>query len=144
VKILFRKNDPGIYAALVRWWTHSPYSHCGLLLDERTLFQAEPGIGVNFSRRPVFYADHWDALEIQVSLEDAQAVATFCTLEDQCPYDWTGLFRKRSSKTAWFSSELCVAALQRAGLMPNSIPCAVTPGHLYKRLKEAGASPCVP
>lgn len=150
MKILFQKNDPSIYDTLIRWWTHSPYSHCALVFDDRVVFQAEAGIGTHFTQTAILSANVWDALEIKLDPDSQQAVMTFCNLEDKCGYDWVGIFfsqiirMQRSSKNKWFCSEVCVAALQRVGLLPNVVPCTVSPGQLYKRLKEAGATPCVP
>ena len=149
MKFIFRKEEKGLFPALIRWWTKSPYSHCAVLLNEELMFEAAPGAGTRFVPVGPLLTGDWDALEIKTSADDDQAVLTFCQLEDRLKYDWKGIFfsqiikMQRAAKNEWFCSEIATAIAQRIGYMINNVPCTVDPGKLYKRLKEAGAAPCV-
>lgn len=149
MKVAFQKNDSSFFAGLIRWWTGSSYSHCELLFEDGRMFSAHPrDHGTRYINPGILRANEWDILLIPATLEQEISVHVFCDSELNCGYDWWGLVYsqvlklQRSHPDKWFCSEVCVAAVQRMGILFGSVPCTFSPGKLYKRLREAGAIVC--
>ncbi len=148
MKVAFRKNEDGMFSTVIRWWTHSPYSHCELLFDDGLMFSAYPGQGTRFYTPGILSPNEWDILLVPTNLEEDITLKNFCTAESGCAYDWWGLIAsqvlrlQREHPHKWFCSEVCAAALQTVNFLRGAKPCTFSPGKLYKRLKEAGAPVC--
>ena len=148
MKVAFLKRDPGMFATLVRWWTHSPYSHCELLFDDGLMFSAHPSQGTRFWTPGILSPNDWDFLLIPTTMEEDIVLRNFCTAEAGCAYDWWGLIAsqilrlQRSHPDKWFCSELCASAMQRIGFLNGASPCTFSPGKLFKRLRESGSPLC--
>ena len=76
-----------------------------------------------------------------VTSEEEAAIRAFIQAEVGCPYDWWGIVFaqflpwQRESPTAWFCSELVVAALktQLPGMFPHK-PCEYDPQSVLRIL----------
>lgn len=114
----FYKSTPagfhGIYNRAVRWWTHSPYSHCELVFADGVCGSASfMDGGVRFKAIDL-NPDHWDIVELPAALEPA-ARAWFQEHAGQ-PYDLPGnlhflIGAVADDKGKWFCSESIAAAL---------------------------------
>jgi hypothetical protein len=148
MKVAFQKHQPGMFDGLIRWWTHSPYSHCEILFDDGQMFSAQVGQGTRFWTPGHLDPNAWDLLLVPMTLEEEILLKSFCKTEAGCGYDWWGLiasqiFRlQREHPHKWFCSEICACAVQKLGRAMGSKPCTFSPGKLHKRLRESGAVIC--
>ena len=140
MKVAFLKGE-GFTAKLVKWWTKGPYDHCALVFSDGVSFSSslQKDMYTQFERIN-FNTAYWDVLDVPMSAEDEHKVRSFCINEMNCRYDWVGIFLSQiiplgyNSKSKWFCSEVCVAALQKANLLLNEKPNRVSPNKLYKLL----------
>jgi hypothetical protein len=142
MEIAFRKNSNTIPSKLIRWWTKSPYSHCELVFKNGLTFSAF----IEDFRTDFKSASHdpseWDIIEIPIDLETEYKIYQFCVDEDNCLYDIVGLTLTQflplgfENPWWWFCSEICVAALHRAGMLLDIVPHLTDPGTLAKLLNE--------
>lgn len=152
IRIYFYKGEATFFDRLIRWWTHSPYSHCAVVITEDggvdVLFEAMNDIGVR-SRVVVPEIDlrpsQWDHLDIPASPASGVEVDDWCVSELGCGYDWSGLFWSqvlripREHPRKWFCSEFAAAALKRLGMLAGKEPCTFSPGSLYRTLTAGHA-----
>jgi hypothetical protein len=146
MKVAFYKyHTPGImglFARFTRFITGGPYSHCELVFNDGLAYSASIQDGGTRFKRIDFDPTKWDIMEIASKQDRARA---FCEEEQGCKYDYPGICRfifpwVRESKTRWFCSEICTAALQKAGVISGLIPAhLVHPTLLYWLLIMAGA-----
>jgi hypothetical protein len=142
MNVLFQRRGGGWYGTLIRLWTRSPYIHTELEFSngERFTSLAGRGTGYNDSLVP---ADEgaWTRVPVDVTAPQEAAIRAFCHDELGCRYDWAGIALTqilgfgRQSRTKWFCSELCMAALQR--VLPGFCSQAahwVSPKRLYQIL----------
>ena len=84
---------------------------------------------------------YWDTIEIKMSKEQEEIIKKWCETELDCKYDWAGIFLSQfiplgiQSKTKWFCSEICVAALQQVGMLDGIKPYRVSPNKLSKLIR---------
>ncbi len=149
MKVLFQKHEAGLSATIIRWLTNSPYSHCELLFHDNLMFSSRRDKkGTSLQRYHRFNYFYWDILEVPMLPEEESRVRTFCVFETGCPNDDGGLWRtqfkklRRKHPDKWFCSEVCAAAMQRAGYFQGREPHCMTPGDIFKRLRETGAALC--
>lgn len=149
MKIIFRKHEPGVYPGFIRWWTKSIYSHCELLFDDNMKFSAVPSEhGTRYEQARILSPNEWDILFIGIDAPAEGCIRHFCDAEMGCEYDWMGIIlsqfarMRREDPRKWFCSEVCAAALQQGGCIPTATPCTLSPGQLFKRLRESGAPQC--
>ncbi len=102
---------------------------------------------VHASDTKQFTARGWTFTRCPVTPAQAQVMRAFCVAQLGRPFNAAGLYwlhvwPRASDGSAWFCSELCAAALLRAGLLPARAvePGAVSPAALYALL-HAGAAP---
>lgn len=150
MRFAFLRHDQTLVGTLIKWWTKAQYSHCEILFGDELMFSAHPKDGTGY--RTLGFKDqcNWDYLDLPTSLIEDDRIKCFCEAELGCSYDWKGIWlsqiirMSRASKGQWFCSEFCTAAAQQVGRLQTCRACDVSPGHLYKRLKESGATPCDP
>jgi len=105
--------------------------------------------GTRFRKMEQFNALYWDMLDIPTTEAEEEIVRNFCGNELGCRYDWWGIWfsqvipLRREHPDKWFCSEICAAALQKIDLLGSFKPCTLSPGKLFKRLRETGAPLCV-
>jgi hypothetical protein len=140
MKLAFYKGKAGLFDRLIRWWTKSPYSHVELLFDDGQMIAARDSTGVTIIQVASLDLNEWDVVRFDLSIDRMLAIHVWCITEIGCKYDWLGLFYSqvlripRSHPRKWFCSEFCVAALQRAELLRDVVPCTVSPGKLHDLL----------
>lgn len=124
----------GWFAALIRWWTKSPYAHAEFRFSDGRHWGSIMGRGSGW----LSPSSPDTTLGVPLAPVDEERLAAWCESESGCPYDWRGIFfaqmlnRARSSKTAWFCSEACVAGMAHVQQLPTWLkPCTVSPGRLY-------------
>ncbi|MDA8428189.1 MAG: hypothetical protein M0T70_02935 [Geobacteraceae bacterium] len=132
----------GLFARFTRFITGGPYSHCELIFSDGQAFSASIQDGGTRYKRIDFDPAKWDIMEIASQQSRARA---FCDEEKGCKYDFIGICRfifpwAKESKTRWFCSEVCTAALQKAGVITAVIPASIVhPMLLYWLLIVYGA-----
>jgi hypothetical protein len=136
VRVALYKAPGTWFDKVVRWWTRSQYSHCELVFSNGLWFSSSPRDG-GCRFKSITPADGaWDFIEISLTPEQERAVYDFCLREDGCWYDWIGIIFTQVLPLSfenpwwWFCSEICVAALQRAGLLAGVTAFHVDPGQL--------------
>lgn len=138
--VIFWIGPEGWFGTTIRAITGHGITHCELLFPDGVSYTAYPNDGVVAKKR-----DLSDPNWLHTALPDHRATLArdFCIQELGCPYDWKGilgsqLFKaNKESPTKWFCSELCVAALQHAGLIPLSVaPATIAPHQLYHHLRQ--------
>jgi len=114
VQIAFYKGKGLIGNALIRWWTHSPYSHCELIVDGMAYSSSLMDGGVR-AKRIDFDPEHWEIIELPWA--DAGAVQAYFLATQGERYSWLDLLRSQvfnrneDEPGAAFCSEWCAAAL---------------------------------
>lgn len=137
MKVVFYKNGTALSDRLIRWWTHSPYSHCELLFDDGLMVSSYPHIGIRELHVGSLDPHFWDILDIPLDAEKTDHLKTWCKGELGCPYDWASLFMSqvlkipRAHPDKWYCSEFCAAGLQQADQLHNVLPCTLSPGRLF-------------
>jgi uncharacterized protein YycO len=130
--LLFRGR--GISSALIRWQTWSKYSHVAVYLDDGSIIESEPGIGVRHLSLPKgceaeFCAERGGCLVLTPVIDAGQEaqIIRFLKLQVGKPYDWRGVFRfvlpfikhnpldSMIHQNRWFCSDVLAAAFDFAG-----------------------------
>ena len=129
MKLALYKGKGTFFDALVRFVTCSEYSHCEVVLDG-VCWSSSPRDGGVRRANINLQSGHWDVIDIQG--DEALALAWFKS-HDGAGYDWIGLIRTvipffPHSKTKWFCSEACGAAL---GIRADDM----SPQDLFDRLR---------
>ena len=111
---------------LICWWTHSPYSHCELVIGDVGYSSSIRDGGVR-AKRIEFDPAHWDFIGLPWAHEFE--VKAFFAQTAGAPYGWTDLvlrqvLNKGGDSPGYFCSEWVAAALG----LPN--PQTFNPGTL--------------
>lgn len=142
MEIAFRKNAPGLFPKLIRWWTSSPYSHCEVIFSNGFTFSADIEEFKTRFKSVSHNPDEWDIIKIPIERIIEYKVYDFCLNEENCLYDIIGIFFSQIIPISfenpwwWFCSENAVACLHKTGELLDIIPHQTSPGRLYKLLKE--------
>lgn len=150
IKIAFYIGKPdGVYEWLVRRLT-GKRTHCELVLPDRSQgasnglwISSSPRDGGVRAKRIDPEPGHWEIYEVPYMTE--HAVLRFVRPEMGCKYDWSGVllgWLGIQSKTRWFCSEFCAAALTAGGRLGLKQLC--TPEQLYQQLRKYEALQEVP
>lgn len=144
VKVAFFKGQrsgwKGFWDRVVRIVSRGPYSHCELIFDPLPQLWvsaiAAEGVHANYHGDPD--PAEWDLITIDC---DVAAVMKFIARELGSDYDWLGVARfvfpwLRQSRSRWFCSEFCAAALQTGGRIWGATPHALSPVGLYRMLQQ--------
>jgi uncharacterized protein YycO len=138
--IAFRRRSIGVYSALIKWWTNSPYDHCEILFPNGTLISAIDMQGVRAMTVSSLSPDVWDIVEVMATPSQEAKAYQWALGELGCKYDWMGILLcqvlrlGRHHSDRWFCSEFCAAGLQQAGFLPGVKPYKLSPGGLYRLL----------
>jgi len=141
MKVAFLKGT-GFIDKLIKFYTKSDYSHCELVFSDGVWFgnALDGKMKTGFKSR-IPDPKYWDFIELPTSEADEIKIKAFCEKEKDCKYDWSGIFLSQilhfgaQSKTKWFCSEICTAALQEIGMLSGIKPHKVSPGKLYSLIK---------
>ena len=142
MKILFWIGRAGFFSSLIRVFKCHGISHCEIQFSDGACGTAYPGTGIVLRSLEVKPGD-WYVIDVPCSLETESLVRQFFVAEMGCGYDIWGLVWAQvfgwnwQSKTKWFCSEACTAALVPAiPSLKSQVPCRVDPARLA-RLIEA-------
>ena len=119
VYIAFYKGKGEIGNAAIRWWTHSQYSHCELIVDGMAYSSSIRDKGVR-AKRIDFDPAHWDFVSLPWA-SAGRVLGYFARTQDES-YSWIDLLRSHvfnrgdDEPGAAFCSDWCAAALG----LPNS------------------------
>jgi uncharacterized protein YycO len=118
--IYVRRSNIG--SVLLRFFTWSSWSHCGIVTLERTIIEAAAFHGVVERPYADFFADGVTDYAIKsIPLPDDAAAIAWARAQIGKPYDWNGvigLALRRDSwqdDDAWFCSELVEGACAAGG-----------------------------
>lgn len=112
--------------------------HCGIILPDNTVFQADSSRGVAiYTKEEAAFDSSW--LLVNIADADDTKLAEIMKSEIGCKYDWSGALIGWSigyqSNTDWFCSELCSYSLMLCGvILDRSNPAEYTPYRLYTEL----------
>lgn len=97
-----------------------------------------------FLRPKTFGKTCWEWRAVALSPAQVAAVYRFCATQARrrCAFNRWGLWRSVTPLPlanpggvhGWFCSELCLTALQQAGVLTHEVPCASTPSDVYAAL----------
>ncbi|BCS54069.1 hypothetical protein [Geobacter sp. SVR] len=142
MQIAFYKGKGNLWDWVVRKWTGSPYSHCELVFSDGPFFSADPrSNGVRYLTIEPDPAK-WDFIDIEISLGEEKWLRRWSDVKVGCGYDWVGLFFGTvlhlglEDIERYFCSEICSAALQALGRIPEALPSKTNPGELYELLRS--------
>lgn len=144
LKLAFYKAPGNWVNRLVRLVTRSRYSHVEMVFADQAdgacyCFSADSrhAKATRFQWMPL-PKDHWDVVSIPCTDAQFGVMWAFARDEKNTPYDWLGVLRFvlpcfKQHPEAWFCSEVCATALQRADVMAQDLdPWRVSPGKLYQ------------
>lgn len=144
--LCFQKNWPSMFARAVRLWTWNDHNHVELRIADDTGYRhynADIKLGVISYMGTELHPHFWDVVRVpDVTETQIERLRGWLAGEMGSPYDWTGILLTqflpfgRQSKTKWFCSELCVAALQQLGMLTREKAWRVSPGGLWKLSKD--------
>ncbi|WP_288358453.1 hypothetical protein [uncultured Pseudomonas sp.] len=135
IRLALYKAAGDTYDRLIRAWTHSPYSHCELVLPDGRFVTSSPRDGG--VRAKVIDQDPvvWDFLPLPW-IQTAH-VEQLLEQEAGAGYDWLGILGSQilpvgiQSDSRWFCSEFCAHALNA------DKPQRYSPGHLAEVMRWA-------
>lgn len=141
LRIAFYNADDNLTHKLIRWVTKSPFSHCELVFSDDWCFGADPEDGTRFlTYSNIYDPQTWCLMDLPwISEEDEKRIRKYCEQEDECGYDWWGIFLGRinpmhNHPDKWFCSEFCATALRP--FTKGLTDFWYTPGSLYKALMD--------
>lgn len=114
MQLALYKGKGTIGNALVRWWKHSIYSHCELVINGVCYSSSVMDHGVR-AKVIDLKPEHWDLIEL--SWDDEKGVLAYFEATKGEPYSWTSLVwsqffgREYDEVKAAFCSDWCAAAL---------------------------------
>jgi uncharacterized protein YycO len=117
--IYCRRHNPG--SLLLRFFTWSSWSHCGIVTPDGTVIEAAAFHGVIERPLSEFMAGVSKSADRDIPLPDDAAAIRFARAQVGKPYDWSGaigLALRRDTwqaDDAWFCSELVEAAAAAGG-----------------------------
>ncbi len=129
-------TESNIESLVIRWFTHSSWSHVDFVMPNGKLLGARLKGGVEL--RPPGYARFSRSVDATITTPIAAQIYEFALDQIGKPYDWKAIVgfaidRNWEDNSSWFCSELVAAACKKCGLIiVNS--CAnvdrITPGDL--------------
>lgn len=135
MKLAFHKGT-GVFSRLIRYGTHSPYSHVELVFSDGLSFSARaerhPAVDII---TPDFSDGLWDFVEIPSKYTESKARA-WAEEQKGKSYDWAAdiafaLPFVDQDDQKLICSGSCTASLQAAGAFKGFSPEEVSPGQLY-------------
>lgn len=138
-------TEPTIGSAVIRWFSHSNYSHIDIIVDGHRIGARsdKPVNGLTgVERRPIDYGTFSRDDRLLIPVDGPHELDALEWLFKQIgkPYDTTGLFASFlfdrptpwRDESSWWCSELGMAYLEHAGIKPCRTPVnRITPNDLY-------------
>jgi uncharacterized protein YycO len=125
-------------SSLIRWGTHSDFSHVDVVLFDGRLLGARndtavPGVCI----RPANYAPFTRRQTVIVPTQEDRAFYSFLVDQLGKPYDWKAIVgfavdRNWRDPDSWFCSELVAAALEAAKIVKVQTPAnRISPNDVF-------------
>lgn len=117
LRLVFTRGE-GISGTVIRWGTWSAAAHVGGWLDDRTVLDATPALGV--AQHVGIAGDVVGLFRVDCAPEVERCAVAWAGRQIGKPYDWSaiaGFFVRRDwhSTGEWFCMELWLAAFEYAG-----------------------------
>jgi hypothetical protein len=140
MKIAFYRMD---------WWnpidwaialaSRGTFTHCEIVISGMVCYSSRIPSGTDY-KRIFLKPKKWVVLSLPDTITPTD-VDPFCFNELDCGYDYTGVLAfvfkwMKPSKTRWFCSEFCIAALQQAGLYKELDPYKTSPQDFYNYMTK--------
>ncbi len=143
MNVIFQHKGGGLFGFLIKLWTRSRFNHVELEFSDGTRFSAYPKGGTQFKAPLTAFEQHqWVRVPLLIALDHEIDLRNWCHSELACRYDWAGILLTqifpigRHSKTKWFCSEVCAAALAPAFATIGKLkPHRISPAKLYRLMK---------
>ena len=135
MKVIFGRR-PAVGSWLIRFFTWSDWSHCGIALQNGMVLHTTWPKGVHLTPIEEWVATYPAHEVIDVPLEYELSAEVWSRNQLGKPYDLSGLIafsthRNWQEDDKWFCSELVGAALVKGGLNFKVPSSRLTPGGLY-------------
>lgn len=140
MKIAFYKAHGGWLDFLIRLRTRGMYCHSELVFSDGFAFSSSQWDGGTRFKKINFNDGKWDLVELDLTKQEEKRVRLFCIKENGQPYDWKAIVLAQvfnfynDNPHAWFCSEICTAALQKAPLIVGESARMIHPQKLYSLL----------
>lgn len=140
MKVAFYKGKGDYTDIAIRTWTWGPYSHSELVFQDNFWFSSSYRDGGVRFKQINAKKENWDYIELSNNSHEDTNIRKWCE-EQKGSYDLFGVFSfifpvLGQTKEKWFCSEICLAALQTIGILPEWKPYKVSPNKLYSLLKS--------
>ncbi|MBW4089875.1 MAG: hypothetical protein HIU82_02030 [Proteobacteria bacterium] len=138
-------SGEGVTGALIRWYTWSWAAHAGFVLDDGTILDATPALGV--ANHPKVAGGVVRRFAVKCPSGVAEDAVAWARRQVGDPYDWSAIYgmawrRDWHRPGKWFCSELVARAFEVAGcpLLCSAQMDRVTPRDLLMSplLREVG------
>ena len=134
---------------LTAWFT-GRHMHVEIVFHQPTGAHVACGVWAGettFMRPKTFGKSCWEWRSVAVTRAQEAAIRRFCAAQAQAkvPFSRWAMaraltpFPRPTDGRTWFCSELCVAAMQAAGLLVDEVASATTPSGLWTMLTSLGA-----
>ena len=148
VTLAFYKYKGDWTDKVIRWYTHSPYSHTEMVIDG-VWYSSSPRDGKVRRKVIIPKEGHWDFIEIPCSLAQKNKMKAFFESQMDKRYDLLGIALSQviplniQDPNKWFCSEICSKSLMVCGIMQTGKPAQwYSPGRLFNFAKLAGVFKC--
>lgn len=139
MKIAFKKADKGLLDWTITKWTGGPYTHCIMIFNDTSVFEAAPFKGCHW-KASFIYDLSYDYLILNLSDEEETTIKSFCNKVNGRGYDWTGVLLSQiiplsiDEPKRFYCSELITKCLHKIGLLLDIKPTATNPANLIRLL----------
>lgn len=116
MKAIFWIGPCGIFGAMIRVFKRRGISHSEIMFSDGVCGTADFKVGVTLRKLEIRHSD-WVMIDIPASPEVEALVRQVFIAEAGCKYDWSGIISAQifgwayQTKSRWFCSEICAAAL---------------------------------
>ena len=143
---IFWVGKKSLFGKLISFWKKTNITHMELLFSNGYIGTSDNNKNGIVYEPFKFDVQNWKFIQIPVTKEEEELIKIFFTDEEKgCGYDWKGIILEQvfnlnmESKTNWFCSEACIAALQKIFKdLKKYKPYEVSPEEAYTILKCLG------
>lgn len=142
MELIFYKSAAGTITdkLINRLSCNGGYSHVEIRFEDEQCFTSSPRDGGVRMKYIQLDSEHWDTFVLPNNVEKVVRRYAEINASFGAKYDWNGVFGFvfpiKDNKKRRFCSEICLMALQHAGLLRGIIPTTVSPNSL-KLIVEA-------
>ena len=142
IQLMFYKGKGDLFDKLIRWWTHSEYSHVELVIGGMW-YSSSPRTGRVAGRELVYNESHWDSVEVEANEGQIKRMTRLFRQERGKKYDWLGITLSQilplgiDMPNRWFCSEICAYVLKKSCTVRLDEKASwYSPQRLYEAVKE--------